>query len=154
MTFYWFQREIKCRRAQPKYILFLLKPVKSQKKLYIIWLNVVCAIHFITVKVPQSNFLSTVIFNFDYVFFLGIYCHFIDIGSSHWVSATKETFSWSQKRSKTPFLWPTIDSLVALTQCDELVLRKWQKMPKKRNMVKIENHCTKKIRLRYLSCKK
>ena len=34
-------------------------------------------------KVPQSNFLSTVIFNFDYVFFLGIYCHFIDIGSSH-----------------------------------------------------------------------
>ena len=36
-------------RAQPKYILFSLEPVKSKKKLYIILLNVVCAIHLITV---------------------------------------------------------------------------------------------------------
>ena len=29
-------------------------------------------------KVPQSNFLSTVNFNFDYVFFFGIFCHFLE----------------------------------------------------------------------------
>ena len=37
----------------------------------------------VTPKVPQSNFLSTVIFKFDYVFFFGIYCHLIQTGSSH-----------------------------------------------------------------------
>ena len=96
-------------------------------------------------KVPQSNFLSTVIFNFDYVFFFGIYCHFIDIGLSHWVSATKEIFSWSQTRSKTPFLWPTNDSFVALTHCDELVLRKWQKMPEKETWSKLKTIVLRKL---------
>ena len=65
----------------------------------------------------QYNFLSTVIFNFDYFFFF-IYCHFTVTYMLHWVSATKETLSWSQKRSKNTFLWPTNESFVALTQCD------------------------------------
>ena len=51
-------------------------------------------------KVPQSNFRSIVIFNFAYVFFYGIYCHFIEISLFSWVSAEKKTLSWSQKRFK------------------------------------------------------
>ena len=54
-------------------------------------------------KVPQSNFLSTVIFNFGFVSFFGIYCHFIKICSSHWVSATKETlFGHKNSKKNTP----------------------------------------------------
>ena len=52
-------------------------------------------------KEPHSNFLSTVISNFEYAFFFGIYWHFI-ICVFHWISATKESLSWSQKRSN-PF---------------------------------------------------
>ena len=54
--------------------------------------------------------------------------------------------AWPQKGLKTP----TNDSFVALTQCDELVLRKFQKNAKKIDMVKIENHCTKKFRFGYI----
>ena len=39
---------------------------------------------------------------------------------------------------KTPFLWPTYDSFIALTQCDKLVLRKWQKIPKKETWSKLK----------------
>ena len=41
-------------------------------------------------------------------------------------------------------------SFVALTQCDEQISMKWQLRPKKEDIVKIENHCTKKIRMGYL----
>ena len=42
-------------------------------------------------KVPQF-FFSRVIFNFDHVFFV-IFCHFVRTSSSHWVSATKKSFT-------------------------------------------------------------
>ena len=84
-----------------------------------------------TNKAPQSNFLSIVIFNFDNVLFFGIFCCFIGICLLHWVSATKEFLVCHKKGKQTPFWWPTSDSFVALTQCDELNLWKWQKMPKK-----------------------
>ena len=98
------------------------------------------------IKVPQSNFLSTVILKFDYVFFLesiSISFKFIRCTESvqqrkHWVG---------HKNGQNIFLWPTNDSFDALTQCDKLILRKWQKNAKKGDIVKIENHCTKKIRL-------
>ena len=90
-------------------------------------------------KVPRTYFLSTVIFNFDYVFFLA----YIAI-LSHWVSATKEPLSGSQKRLKTPFLWPTNGSFVALTQCDKLVLKKCQK---KETCLKLKIIVIRKIRL-------
>ena len=54
-------------------------------------------------KIPQSKFLITVIFNFDFVFFFGIFCYFIVICLSYWVSARNETLSWSQKRSENTF---------------------------------------------------
>ena len=82
-------------------------------------------------KVPPSNFFCTVIFNFDYVFFLAFIAILLKFISSHWVSATKESLSWSQNGQKTPLLWPTNESFVALTQCNELVLRKWPKLLKK-----------------------
>ena len=51
------------------------------------------------VRYAQSNFLSTVIFNFDHVFF-GICCYFLRTCVSHWVSVTQESLIWPQKRSK------------------------------------------------------
>ena len=39
---------------------------------------------------------------------------------------------------KTPFLWPTNESFFALTQCDKLVLRKRQKMLKKKTWSKLK----------------
>ena len=91
-----------------------------------------------TPKVLQSNFLSTVIFNFDYVFFLGISCHFIVIFSLHWVSATNEPLVWSQKGLKKTFCDQTNDSFVALTQCHKQIKIKWQLMPKKKTYSKLK----------------
>ena len=60
-----------------------------------------------TQKVPQSNFLSTVFFNFDHVSFFGIFCHFLKISLLHWVSATKESPVCHKKVFFLLFLWPT-----------------------------------------------
>ena len=49
---------------------------------------------------------------------------------NHWVG--------HKNGQKTPFLWPTDDSFVALTQCDELVLKKGQKLPKKETWSKLK----------------
>ena len=49
-----------------------------------------------------------------------------------------------KKGFKKTFLWPTNDSFVALNQGDKQVLRKCRNA-KKVDMVKIENHRTKKI---------
>ena len=57
-------------------------------------------------KVPQSNFLSTVNFNFDHVSFFGIFCLFLRTSRSHWVSATKESIVGHKKGVFWPFLWP------------------------------------------------
>ena len=81
-----------------------------------------------------------------------IYCNFIEIGLLHWVSATKESMSWSQKGLKTPFLWPTNDYFAARTQCDKLFLRKWPKMPKEEAWSKLKIlHCIWKAPLRVTS---
>ena len=86
------------------------------------------------------------IFNFDYVFFFWRLLPF------HWnlfislSQCDKRNLKFVIKNSqKTPFLWPINDSLVALTQCDELVLRKWQKKAKKGDMVNIEHHSIMRI---------
>ena len=92
-----------------------------------------------------------VILNFDYFFFIGIYCHLIENCVSHSVTATKETLSWSQKRSKST-LFVTNQSFLCRT--DSVRQTSSKKMAKiiflKGDMVKIENHCSKKIRLGYL----
>ena len=105
-------------------------------------------------KFFQSNFFSTVIFNFDYVFFFGIYCHFIEIGSLHWVSATKETFSWSQKRSKNTLFVTNQWFLCRTDSLRRTSFKEMAKNAKKKDMVQIEHHCTKKTRLGYLRLKK
>ena len=43
-----------------------------------------------------------------------------------------------KKGPKTPFLWPTNDSFVALTLCDKQMLIKLQKMPKKKTVSKLK----------------
>ena len=47
-------------------------------------------------------------------------------------------FVCHKNRQKTPFLWPTYDSFVALTQCNKLVLRIWQKITKKETWSKLK----------------
>ena len=103
-----------------------------------------------TYKGTQSNFLSTVIFNLDYVIFYGIYCLFIDVCSLHWDSATKETLSWSQKRSKNTFFVSNQWFLCCTDSVQQTSSMEMSKNAKKGTMAKIENHCTKKIRLGYL----
>ena len=92
---------------------FSFWPTSSQK--FCRFENKFFTFSYCTGPVPQSNFLSAAIFNFDYVFSFGIYCHFVEIFLLHWVCATKESLNWLQKRSKTAFLWPTNDSFVGLT---------------------------------------
>ena len=98
----------------------------------------------------QSNFLSTVILNFDYVFFFGIYCHFVEICLLHWVSATKESMSMSQKRSKNTFFVTNQQLLCRTDSVRRTSSKEIAKNAKKGDMVKIENHCIKKIRFGYL----
>ena len=101
-------------------------------------------------KVPQSNFLMTVIINLVLSFFLSIFAILLKF-VCHPESVRQRNHLFGHKNdNKTPFLWLTNDSFVALTQCDKLVLRKWQKQNKKGDMVKIENHCIKKIWLGHL----
>ena len=42
-------------------------------------------------------------------------------------------------------MWPTDGSFVALTQCDELVIRKWQKMPKRETWSKLKITVVRKL---------
>ena len=89
-------------------------------------------------KVNQYNHLSTVTFNFDYVFFLAfivISLKFVCRTESvrqrkHWVG--------HKNGKKKTFLWQTDESFVTLTQCHKLVLRKWQKVPKKETWAKLK----------------
>ena len=85
------------------------------------------------------------IFNVDNVSFFWNFCHFIRTGSMYWVSATKEQLV-GHKKGVFDRSWDQLnDSYVALTN-------KHQKMAikAKKDIVKMENHCTKKIRLGYL----
>ena len=99
-----------------------------------------------TRPVPQSNFLSAVIFNFYYVFRFGIFCHFVEICLLHWVSATKESLSWSQKQ---PFCdQPQILLLHWLSATDKF---KWngKKCQKKKtwpqNLCNVAKYCTSRL---------
>ena len=105
-----------------------------------------------TLKVPLSNFWSILIFNFDHVYFFGILCHFLRTCSLHWVSATQESLSWSQKRSKNTLFVTRRWFLCRTDSVRRTSSKEKAKNAKKRDMVKIENHCTKKIRLGYLPC--
>ena len=101
-------------------------------------------------KVSRSNFISTVIFNFEYVFFLGIHCHFIKICLSHWVSATEETLSRSQKRSENTLFVTNLRFLYRTDSVRQTSFKEMAKNTKKGDVVKIEIHSTKKIRLGYI----
>ena len=80
------------------------------------------------------------------------FCHFLRTSLLRWVSATKKSFIVHKKSIFWPCLWPTqsfpcrIDS-VRRTNFNEMAIN-----AKKEDIVKIENHCTKKIRLGYLPC--
>ena len=89
--------------------------------------------------VSESHFLTAVIVHFDHVFFW----EFIAIYGSLFVSATKTG-------GKNTLLCQTNDSFVAMTQRDKQDLRTWQKKFKKVDMIKIDNHFTKKISFEYL----
>ena len=69
------------------------------------------------------------IFNFDYVFFLSFIAIFLKFFCRTESVEQRNYWVGHKNGEKTPFLWPTNNFFLALTQCDELVLRKWQKMP-------------------------
>ena len=91
-----------------------------------------------TRKVPQSNFLSIVIF----LAFIAISWEAICCTESR----HKGIIGLVTKTVKKHSFCDQLLSFVELAKCNILVLRKKLKMPK---MVKIEIHCTSKIRLGY-----
>ena len=97
---------------------------------------------------PQSNFLSTVIFNFDHAFFFGVFCHFLKIISSHWISATKESSVCYKKGVFfLLFLWPNQCFLCRTDSVRQTNFNEMAINAKKEDIVRIENHCSKKMSL-------
>ena len=93
-------------------------------------------------------------FNFDNVFFFSIYCRFIKICSSHWVSVTKESLVWPQKGYTKKHLFVTNQWFLCLTDSvRQTSSEKMAKNCKKVDIVKNGNHCSKKIWLGYLLSK-
>ena len=75
-----------------------------------------------------SSFLAFIAISLTFV------CHTESVTQrNHWVG--------HKNHQKTPSLWLTNDSFVALTQWDKLILRKWQKMPKKETHTLPLNRC-------------
>ena len=80
----------------------------------------------------------------------GIFWHFLRTCLLHWLSATKESLVGHKNVFLKPFLWPTqcffcrTDSVQRTNE-----LMKWQYMSRK-EIVQIENKCTKTVRLGYL----
>ena len=89
------------------------------KKNYLRYLNLLFFIRWFSI-LTMSSFLAFIAIS------LKLVCSTESVRQrKHWVGL--KTFL-----KKTSFLWQTDDSFVALTQCNELVLRKWQKMQKKK----------------------
>ena len=103
-------------------------------------------------NVPKSKFLSTVIFNFDNIFFLGIFCHFIEICSSHRVSATKDSLVGHKKGKKNNLFVANKWFLCHTDSVPQTSSKKMAKYCKKVDMVKTKNHVNRKIRLGYIKC--
>ena len=83
-------------------------------------------------EVPQSNFLSTVIFNFNHVSYLAFFAISLTLvrrtesvqQRNHWFVTKKTVFD--------SFCDQLSVSFVALTQCDKQISITCQKMPKKK----------------------
>ena len=98
---------------------------------------------------PNLIFLVQWFSNFTMSSFF-IYCYFIEICLLHWVSVTKEILSWSQKTVKNTLFVTNQFFLCHTDSVRQTSYKEMAKNAKKEDMVKIENRCTKKIRLGYL----
>ena len=103
-------------------------------------------------KVPQSNFLSTMILNFDFVFFFGLSAILLEF-----VGRTESVRRWNhwfghKNGPKTTLLWQHQGFLCRTGSVQHTNSNKKAINAKKEDIFKIENHCIKKIKLGYLEC--
>ena len=132
---YFGQTEVKLKLKLPKGLC-----------IFIIWL----ALFFSSNNVPQSNVLSTVIFNFDYDFFFAFIAILLKFNCHTESVQQKEKLNWSQKRSKNTLFVTNQWFLCCTDSVRRTSSKEMAKNAKKGDIVKIENHCNKKIRLVYL----
>ena len=97
-----------------------------------------------TVPTP-SSFLITVISIFTMFFFLKyLFAFYLNFARTESVPQKNQWLGNKNCQKNTHFLWPTNESFIALTQCNKLILRKWQKNAKKKKWSKLTFTVTRK----------